>query len=312
MEKFLILLNKIPRDRLWLVFLRCGISALALLHFAAIQSDFNDIFSPDSFVPPDIQDAFKNPLVPSIYGIYYCITKFTGMEYSAVLLTIRLLYPISLLMLLTGFMTRFSAFMGLFLQLIILNSMDLYTYGADVFTSIGLFYCIIFPAGLELSLDERLFKTPAGSTHIPQFLWIFRAHICVIYFFSGFEKFMGYNWRNGEAIWKMVHGYNTLPFINLDFLSKTPLFFIAGWVIILLEMLYPVFININKTRTLWLWSVVGLHVAIALFMGLYFFSGIMIVLNLTAYYIPFIQNNQVVISPVAPVVATDDSASLFI
>jgi hypothetical protein len=282
-------IKNIPPDRLWLVFLRCGVSALALAHFAAIQFDFNNIFSFNSFVPPDIEDAFKDPLLPSVYSLYHFTSHLAGISYDTVLLTIRILYPLSLLMLLTGCLTRFSALMSLLLQLVILNSMDLYTYGVDVFTTIGLFYCLIFPTGNDLSLDRYFFKAGRKSIYNNLFLWIFRAHVCIVYFFSGFEKLLGYNWRNGESIWKMVHGYNTLPFIDLDFLSNTPLFFISGWLTIVLEMLYPIFINISKTRRLWLWSVIGFHIAIAFFMGLYFFSCIMIILNLAAWYVPFMK-----------------------
>jgi len=85
----------------------------------------------------------------------------------------------------------------------------------------------------------------------------------------------------------MVHGYNMLSFIDLDFLYKTPIFLIAGWGTIIVEMFYPLFINIHKTRKAWLIATIGFHVMIAFFMGLYFFSAMMIIFSVTTYYIPF-------------------------
>jgi len=291
------LVKNIPGNRLWLVFLRVGISSVAIIHFAALQGDFKDLFSQDSFVSPDIAEALKNHLLPSVYSISHLTSKIMGIGYHAILLTVRIVYPLALLSLLAGFLTRFSALLCLLLQLLILNSMDLYTYGADVFTTIGLFYCLVFPVGEDISVDCLLFKKPAITTHLNKFLLIFRVHVCLIYFFSGFEKLLGYTWRNGESIWKMVHAYNVLPSVDLDFLARTPLFLIAGWLVIALEMLYPLFISITKTRRLWLWLVVTFHVAIAFFMGLYFFSAIMIVFNLAAYYMPYIGKSNDEIAP---------------
>jgi hypothetical protein len=281
-----------PANDLWLVFFRCSVSALTLINFLSIQFDFNNIFSANAFIPPDITDALKNPLIPSIYGIYHFCRPIFNFSYEGVLLTIRIIYPLALLFLLTGLYTRISALFSLLLQLIILNSMDFYSYGLDEFTTIALFYCLIFPVGRQFSLDNYFFKKHRQQPVYHGYLWVLRAHVCIIYFFSGFEKLLGYNWRNGESIWKMIHGYNMLPFINLDFLYKTPLFLIAGWMTIMLEMLYPIFINIGKTRSLWLYSMITFHVTIAFLMGLYFFSCIMIILNLTAYYVPFMGKEE--------------------
>lgn len=279
-------------NNLWLVFFRCSIAALTLINYLALQFDFNNIFATNAFIPPDIADVLKNPLIPSIYSIFHFLKPLFNFSYEGVLMTFRILYPLTLLFLFTGLFTRVSAFFSLVLQLILLNSMDYYTYGLDEFTTIALFYCFVFPVGYDFSLDKYLFKKRADTANYNRYLWVFRVHVCIAYFFSGFEKLLGYNWRNGESIWKMIHGYNMLSFVDIDFLYRTPLFFIAGWMTIFLEMLYPIFMNFKKTRNIWLVSVIGFHILIAFFMGLYFFSCIMIILNLTAYYVPFMKENE--------------------
>ncbi len=279
-------------NNLWLVFFRCSISALTLINYLSLQFDFANIFSADAFITPDITNALKNPLLPSIYSIYRNLQWFCNISYDSVLMTFRILYPLALLLLLAGLFTRFTALLSLVLQLTLLNSMDFYTYGFDEFTTIALFYCFLFPVGFDYSLDKYLFKKQTDTGNFYKYLWLLRVHICIAYFFSGFEKMLGYNWRNGESIWKMIHGYNVLSFINLDFLYKTPLFLIAGWMTICIEMFYPAFINFNKTRSYWLSAVISFHLLIAFFMGLYFFSALMIVLNLTAYYMPFMEKER--------------------
>ena len=57
----------------------------------------------------------------------------------------------------------------------------------------------------------------------------------------------------------------------------------AGVLICLLEIGYPVFIWPRRTRLIWLVSIMGMHVAIGLTMGMYLFALIMIVLNAAAF-----------------------------
>src|SRR5699024_1197535 len=117
--------------------------------------------------------------------------------------------------------------------------------------------------------------------------------LSIAYFSSGLLKILGFNWRNGEAIWKTVN----LPYSNLDFhfdfsfLGQHPLLcVIIGWIIILTELCYPLFIWYSKTRKLWLYLTISMHIGIILVLNLYFFSTIMIIWNLTAFY--FLQQDR--------------------
>ncbi len=81
----------------------------------------------------------------------------------------------------------------------------------------------------------------------------FSIHIAIAYFVSGIEKLSGYNWRNGESIWKAVHlpNFNNDFNINFDFLGKHPLFIVfIGWSTILIELFYPLFITLKKNKNI--------------------------------------------------------------
>ncbi len=284
------------QNPLWMVCLRCGIALVSFAHFMALQPDFDNIFSAHAFVPPDIANATRDFLLPSIYSIYKSVQGITPISYEAVLLFFRILYPLTLLFLLAGLFTRPAAILSLALHLLITNSMEYYNYGVDLFTSIALFYCCVFPVASLFSLDVLWFKkVPASADRISKCLKLFQTHVCIMYFFSGLEKLMGYNWRNGESIWRMLHGYNATESVNFDFLYNTPIPLLIGWATVMLELLYPLFINIQQTRKWWLAGIVIFHVSIAFFMGLYFFSSVMIILNLTAYYMPFMEENKPVL-----------------
>jgi len=284
-------INYANANPIWLAFLRCGICFISLVHFISIQPDFDTLFSQHAIVPPDmlhVLNIFRYQFFPSVYDVHIFLHQFMPVSFEQVLLTIRIFYPLSLLLLMTGLFSRVSAILSLLLQLTLLSSIDAYNYGVDVFTTIALFYCVVFPVGKVYSLQNYITKKRPLLTNHVKYLHVLQAHFCIAYFFSGFEKLLGDNWRNGESIWKMMHGYDTTNIINFDFLYNTPFFLIIGWGTIMLEMFYPLFINIKKTRKAWLTATIIFHVSIALFMGLYFFSAVMIILNLTCYYAPFI------------------------
>ena len=56
-----------------------------------------------------------------------------------------------------------------------------------------------------------------------------------------------------------------------------------GISICLLEVSYPIFIWMKKTRRVWLLCILAMHAAIGLLMGLYLFALVMIVMNVAAF-----------------------------
>ncbi|QEE49856.1 hypothetical protein FUA48_09740 [Flavobacterium alkalisoli] len=185
-----------------------------------------------------------------------------------------------------GFFSRISAILLLILQVSLIKSSYLFSYGVDFFTSMSLMYIALMPSDDYFSLRGYLWRIKEKSDLTP-FRRAFQIHICIAYFVSGFEKIIGYNWRNGESVWKAIHliGFTNDFKINLDFLGNHPWIFVAaGWFTIIVELFYPLFINIHKTRTVWLYLTIALHLGIALMLNLYFFSAVMITWNITNYY----------------------------
>jgi hypothetical protein len=161
----------------------------------------------------------------------------------------------------------------------------------------SLFYCIIFPIK-EYSIDNLFFiKKPVNEISNKWSLILIQLHVSIIYFFSGLDKGIGINWYNGESVWKAVSSHNYNGIINLiDYNIPPFVFAVIGVLTVIVEFFYPVFINIKKTRKLWLTFTIGMHLSIIVFMGLYFFGTIMIILNLSAYYFPFQVKNKEILS----------------
>lgn len=284
----------------WLAFLRIGVPMIILISFLSIQNDFDSFYGVDGFVKPEILDATHDELSPTIFKIHQYIneTLNISMKYESLLLFIRISYPIALLFLALGFLTKPMAILSLLLQLVLIKSIHYYQYGFDFFSTILLFYCIIFPVGKVFSLDNVVFKRKyLEIKNQVVHLRLLRIHICIVYFFGGFGKILGITWWNGEAMWKASTAYNDLNLINLDYIQQPWVFMVLGWSIVILEILYPVFINIKKTRNIWLLSIILMHLTIASIMGLFFFSAILIVFNICAYYIPYLPNTVEMSNP---------------
>jgi Vitamin K-dependent gamma-carboxylase len=284
----------------WLFFFRINIAGFALLHFLSIQPDFADLYSRQGYVYPDILDASYDHLTPTFYSLQAFLQQIhLPVSYEALLAFSRVAYPLLLVLLIVGAGTRVSAILSLFFQLLFCKSIHLYQYGVDNFTTIGLFYCCVFPVGSIYSLDNLLRKRPSLAPHHILYLRLLKAHLGIVYFFSGFDKALGPTWPNGEAMWKALHAHNYYSIVNLDFIPQSWFFVGASWATIVLELGYPVCMNLSHVRKYWLAGILLMHLGIALFLGLFFFSALMILLNLAAYYAPYIDPDKWAISSLA-------------
>lgn len=163
-------------------------------------------------------------------------------------------------------------------------------YGVDMFAHIGLFYCVWFPVGQALSLDHAWrAESVSDRSNQPSFaawlgLRILQLHVCIIYTASGVEKASGEQWWNGEAIWRAVMGAPLGSPIDCSFLADLPWLAMGlCWMTLLLEAGIVVFVWHPRLRKLWLVGIVGMHLGIAVVLGLWTFSAVMIVFDVAAF-----------------------------
>jgi hypothetical protein len=171
-----------------------------------------------------------------------------------------------------------------FVHLCAAESGGFVSYGVDNFMTIGLFYLMLSPLPDRYSLDQRWRKLPPKNPHLLGFFRrVLQVHLCLIYFFGGLAKCLGSGWWDGSNLWRAL----IRPPFNLiapEMLIRLKyLFSVAGIVISLLEISYPVFIWNRKTRGIWLVAICAMHVGIGLTMGMDLFAFIMVVLNIAAF-----------------------------
>lgn len=271
----------------FLVFFRISVGIILCIHLLSLGTDFDTLYGINKSLPTDIQTY--NIHTPILYydDIIYHISNWFEISTQTSERWYYLLYCMLCVFLISGFFSRASALVLLILQIGWIKSSHFYAYGVDFFCSMSLFYLVLLPSDNYFSLKNALFKNINPTENLTPFRRLMQIHLSWAYGISGLEKLLGYNWRNGESIWKAMHlpSFNN-PFVEvINYLGQfTWLFVISGWLVIFIELLYPLFINIRKTRKIWLFITILMHIFIALTLNLYFFSSIMIVWNITNFY----------------------------
>jgi hypothetical protein len=269
----------------FLSFFRIAVGLLVGIHFIAVITDFELLFSSKSVVPQDIMTAFNPDWLITFPKIVNTLAPF-GISEAMTILGAKILYISLALFIIIGLFSRGSALLLLILQISLLKGSSFFVYGADFFTSMSLFYLILFPADTSFSVINLFRKVDATKVNYMPIKRLFQIHISIAYFFSGLDKALGFNWHNGESIWKAIN----LPYANRDFsfdfswmADYSFILIIVGWATIIIEMCYPLFVWIPKTRKLWMCLTISMHIGIALVLNLYYFSAIMIIWNLSNF-----------------------------
>jgi hypothetical protein len=272
----------------WLAVLRIGLGLEVAVYALFLRSDWHYLFasSGKGLVSRELGEAiasFDSPLIPKL-GWLVAFGQRLGISEETVLsVTWACLLCMGLLLLL-GLFCRPAAILAWFLHLCAAESGGLFAYGADNFMTTGLFYLMLSPLPDRYSLDHSLVKTKLKDPQLLGF-WrrVLQVNLCFVYFVGGLAKCLGSGWWNGSNLWRSLirPPFNIIPpNILVHFKYALP---ILGISICLIELGYPFFLWIKKTRLFWLVCTLAMHLAIGLAMGMYLFALVMIVLNVAAF-----------------------------
>ncbi len=277
-----------PETDKWLGALRIGLGLQVAVYALLLRSDWHYLFASTGkgLVSRKLGEAitsFDSPLIPKL-GWLVALGGYAHISEDAVLsIAWACLLSMGVLLLL-GLFSRPAAIIAWFLHLCAAESGGLFAYGADNFMTTGLFYLMLSPLPDQYSLDHRLLKVGLGDPQLLGF-WrrVLQVQMCFVYFIGGLAKCLGSGWRNGSNFWRSLTRppFNLIsPDILVQFKYALP---ILGISICLIELGYPFFIWMRKTRVFWLVCILAMHAAIGLAMGMYLFALAMIVLNLAAF-----------------------------
>jgi hypothetical protein len=286
-----------PETDKWLGALRIGIGLQLAVYTLFLRSDWHYLFASTGrgLVSRKLGEAitsFDSPLIPKL-GWLVAAGGYVHISEDAVLSIAWACLLCTGLLLSVGLFSRVAAIAAWFLHLCAAESGGLFAYGADNFMTTGLFYLMLSPLPDRYSFDHRLLKADVGNPQLLGF-WrrVLQVHMCFVYFVGGLAKCLGNGWWDGSNLWRSLTRppFNLIsPEILVRFKYALP---ILGISICLVELGYPIFIWIKKTRLFWLVCILCVHAAIGLAMGMYLFALVMIVLNLAAFGVGMSRNQS--------------------
>lgn len=279
-----------PETDEWLAALRIGLGMQVTVYALFLRSDWHYLFASTGkgLVSRQLGEAitsFDSPLIPKL-GWLVALGGYAHIGEDAVLSIAWACLLCMGLLLLLGLFCRPAAIVAWFLHLCAAESGGLFAYGADNFMTMGLFYLMLSPLPDRYSLDHWLLKIELKDPQLLGF-WrrVLQVHMCFVYFIGGLAKCLGSGWWDGSNLWRSLTRppFNLIsPDILVRFKYALP---ILGISICLIELGYPFFIWIRKTRLFWLVCILAMHTVIGLAMEMYLFALVMIVLNLAAFAI---------------------------
>ena len=190
-----------------------------------------------------------------------------------------------ILLMVLGLATRLMTIATFFLHLIFLQRNPAILYGADLVATFWLFGLCWIQHHHHFSIKKWLpFLNKAASSSLNQFGDIFSSvgirliqiQLCIIYAYTGMEKLKGGTWWEGSAVWYVMGNDNIVPF-DLSFFQYMPwAVAIMTYSTLLFEIYFPIAIWLKPLRPTWLFLGLCLHALAFIFMGLIFFSPIML------------------------------------
>ncbi len=268
-----------------LAVLRIGLAAVLLAQAFALAPYVFLFFGEHGIVQAPITNALVSASLPRVTYLVTLLAPYIHDE-RMVLLGCFGLYVAALHLLLVGWNTRTVAIIAWLLHLSLKTTANTSAYGVFEFATIGLFYCAVLPVGAALSMDASSWRRDSVSFEAKIGLRVLQLHLCIVYLSSGIEKIRGEQWCNGEAIWRAVMRPRFAMF-DLSWLAAYPtMAMLAGWATLAIEIGYAFFVWPQRTRRLWALATIGMHLGIAVVLGLWSFSAVMIVLNIAAFLVP--------------------------
>jgi hypothetical protein len=275
-----------PASNRPLAVLRIGIGTFVLLQGLLLFSELPDLYGPHGMLQPSVTGRLNEPHTPQLHWITEPLSHL-GV---APMWTITLLHIAELITacgLILGWRTRLCALSTWLIHLLFISSNDATVYGAVEFVNIALFYLVWFPSNGWMSMDLMAGRASAVPTWESRLgLRVIQLHMIVVYVSSGLHKAQGEQWWNGEAIWRAVMRTD-LGLLDFQWLASVPWLAVAlAWGTLVLEVGYGLFVLHPRTRRLAVWGIISLHVGIACSLSLFFFSSVMIMLNVAAWLVP--------------------------
>ncbi|WPR63976.1 HTTM domain-containing protein [Glutamicibacter protophormiae] len=157
--------------------------------------------------------------------------------------------------------------------------------GGNYFIRIMLIYLIFADLSKRWSLDAWLRNRKEKKKREHEFATILHnlslclvvAQLCIVYFEAGMYKVQGALWQEGTAMYYPIssEAYGIFPWLSSLITWNSWVVVIITYLTVIIQIAFPFMLFHRISRRIALVLVLGMHIGIAVVMGLPFFSGIM-------------------------------------
>ena len=157
--------------------------------------------------------------------------------------------------------------------------------GGNYFIRIMLIYLIFADLSKHWSVDSWLRKRARKTKKEFEAVTVLHnlalclvvAQLCIVYLEAGLYKVQGTLWQNGTAMYYPVssEAYGVFPWLSDLITTNSWIVALITYVTVLAQIAFPFMLFHKISRRIALITILGMHIGIAVVMGLPFFSGIM-------------------------------------
>ena len=195
-------------------------------------------------------------------------------------------------LLMLGLYTRASALLTLLLWLSLYVSNPFVGSGGDAVLRMTLFYLCFADAGQRWSFDSRMRERRGGvrplmpawfSATLHNLAVILIIHqVVMVYVASAFWKLQSSVWRDGTAVYYPLQTDAYSPWNDWlhPVYASAPIIAGATYMAIVVQLFFPVLLIYRPTRMVALVLITGMHLGIGIFMGILYFSLVMIAVDM--------------------------------
>ena len=279
-----------PADPTSLGLIRILLGSLFFWDLAVLGVDLRDYLGSEGWIGPEAVKHYLAEHAPHAWSFWFYVPDRWLVPAWACCLAVVFLFTI-------GFASRITAIAAWAIAISTVRRAPVALFGFDYMIATWTFYLAVFGASGQALAVDRLFGlarrsarvttsgtrgySPAPSISANLTLRAIQLHLAFIYGAAGLSKLMGPEWWNGTAI-QMIMLTPEFSRFDLVWLAAYPgLLSLATHAGLFLEISYPVLIWICKLRPLVLSSMVLLHAANDLMLGLTEFGLTMVAVNLS-------------------------------
>ncbi len=269
-----------PTTQLELV--RIGLGFGMLCHYGLGSAYLFEIWGNQGWFPPELLATLPADVAFMKSPLFYITQPW---QLSAV----HFMFLFCCAALMVGWRTNWVKWLVLIGHLSYVHRSPEVTYGVDAILASLLMLLCLAPIGKAISLDRvrALYNAKQDNldAQLPVFTsrWAFacrrlmQLQMAVLFFFSAAHKLGEKDWWQGDAIW---HVFTTSEYYNATLLDLFATHFwivnIATYGTVLIEIAFPFLIWQRSTRAWLLIGAVFLHLLFFFFLGLHYFSWVMI------------------------------------